>query len=141
MNRQSLIYTGIAAALGLATALTASTAFAGNGVGGLVNPPPPLHMQVKDVTLAIQSPNGCGAAKMAVFFRANKKGPITFLLVRDTGTVSGPYTVQTKEYGNEYRASWVKNFNLATSISTKYRAVVTHSGKPGSRWVPMKAKC
>jgi hypothetical protein len=43
MNRQSLIYTGIAAALGLATALTASTAFAGNGVGGLVNPPELLN--------------------------------------------------------------------------------------------------
>ena len=138
MNRQNLIYTGMAAAIGIATALTASTAFAGNG---LVNPPLPVHMQVKDVTLAIKSPNGCGAAKMAVFFRANKKGPITFLLVRDTGTVSGPYTVQTTKYGNEYRASWVKNMNLVTPISTKYRAVVTHSGKPGSRWVPMTAKC
>jgi hypothetical protein len=138
MTRQNLTYAGIAAAIGIATALTASTAFAGNG---LVTPPPPVHMQVKNVTLAIKSPNGCGAAKMAVFFRANKKGPITFLLVRDTGTVSGPYTVQTEKYGNEYRASWVKNMNLVTSISTRYRAVVTHSGKPGSHWVPLKAKC
>jgi hypothetical protein len=74
-------------------------------------------------------------------FRANKKGPITFLLVRNTGTVSGPFTVQTKKYGNEFRASWGKTLNLATSINTKYRAVVTHSGKKGSRWVPLKAKC
>jgi hypothetical protein len=141
MTRQTLVYAGLAAALGIATALTASTAFAGNGVGGLVKTPKPLHMQVKNVTLAIKSPNGCGQAKMKVFFRANKKGPITFLLVRNTGTVSGPFTVQTKKYGNEFRASWGKTLNLATSINTKYRAVVTHSGKKGSRWVPLKAKC
>jgi hypothetical protein len=67
--------------------------------------------------------------------------PITFLLVRNTGTVAGPYTVQTKKYGNEYRASWGKTLNLVTSINTKYRAVVTHSGKKGSRWVPLKASC
>jgi hypothetical protein len=49
--------------------------------------------------------------------------------------------VQTKKYGNEYRASWGKTLNLVTSINTKYRAVVTHSGKKGSRWVPLKASC
>ena len=62
MTRQTLVYAGLAAALGVATALTASTAFAGNGVGGLVKNPKPVHMQVKDVTLAIadEAPAGNG---------------------------------------------------------------------------------
>ena len=144
MNRRTLIYTGIAAALGLATAVTASTAFAGNGVGGLVKNPKPVHMKIKDVTLAIKSPAGnvCpGFAKLSVFFRANKKGEISFLLERNNGTVSGPYSVQTRRYGNEYRASYTKAFNVQTPVNTKYRAVVTHSGKKASRWVPLKAAC
>lgn len=142
MNRRTLIYTGIAAALGIATAVTASTAHAGNG--GLVYNPNATKMKVKSVTLGIKSPAGnvCpGAAKLSVFFRANKKGKISFLLVRKNGNVSGPYTVQTKKYGNEYRASYTKVFNVQTPINTRYRAVVTHSGKKGSRWVPLKANC
>lgn len=142
MNRRTLIYTGIAAALGLATAVTASTAYAGNG--GLVQNPKPVHMKIKDVTLAIKSPvaNVCpGLARLAVFFRANKKGKISFLLVRNNGTVTGPITVQTKKYGNEYRASYKKTFNVQTPVNTRYRAVVTHSGKKASRWVPLKASC
>lgn len=142
MNRRTLLYTGIAAALGLATAVTASTAFAGNG--GLVYNPNAVKMKVKNVTLGIKSPAGniCpGIAKLSVFFRANKKGKISFLLVRKNGTVSGPYSVQTKKYGNEYRASYTKVFNVQTPINTMYRAVVTHSGKKASRWVPLKASC
>ncbi len=142
MNRRTLIYTGIAAALGLATAVTASTAYA--GIGGLVNNPNAVKMKVKNVTLGIKSPAGniCpGVAKLSVFFRANKKGKIKFLLVRKNGTVSGPYSVQTQKYGNEYRASYTKVFNVQTPINTKYRAVVTHAGKKGSRWVPLKAYC
>jgi|GEM_PF-1472034 len=142
MNRRTLIYTGIAAALGLATAVTATTAFAGNG--GLVYNPVSAKMKVKNVTLAIKSPAGniCpGFAKLSVFFRATRKGKISFLLVRNNGTVSGPYSVQTKKYGNEYRASYTKVFNVQTPINSKYRAVVTHSGKKASRWVPLKAFC
>ena len=142
MNRRTLIYTGIAAAIGVATAVTASTAFAGNG--GLVNNPNATKMKVKDVTLAIKSPAGnvCpGFAKLSVFFRANKKGKISFLLVRENGTVSGPYSVQTQKYANEYRASYTKVLNVKTPINTRYRAVVTLSGKQGSRWVPLKAFC
>lgn len=142
MNRRTLIYTGIAAALGLATAVTATTAYAGNG--GLVNNPNAVKMKIKNVTLAVKSPAGnvCpGWAKLSVFFRANKKGKISFLLVRDKGSVLGPFTVQTKKYGNEYRASYTKVFNVQTPINTRYRAVVTHSGKKGSRWVPLKAHC
>ena len=142
MNRRPLIYTGIAAALGLATAITASTAYAGNG--GLVQNPIGVKMKVKDVTLAIKSPAGniCpGWAKLSVFFRATRKGKITFLLVRKQGPILGPFTVQTKKYGNEYRASYTKAFNVQTPINTSYRAVITHSGKKGSRWVPLKASC
>lgn len=142
MNRRTLIYTGIAAVLGLATAVTASTAYAGNG--GLVYNPNTVKMKVKDVTLAIKSPAGnvCpGVARLSVFFRANKKGKISFLLVRNKGAVIGPITVQTKKYGNEYRASYNKLLNIGTPINTKYRAVVTHSGKKGSRWVPLRASC
>lgn len=142
MKRRTFVYTAMAAALTAATAVTAATAttaFAGNG--GLKLPPPPVHMKVKSVILGIKSPNGCGIAKMKAFFRANKKGKINFLLVRNNGKVYGPYSVQTKKYGGEYRASWAKNVNLVNTTSSKYRVVVTHSGKPGSNWVPMKASC
>ena len=142
MNRRTLIYTGIVAALGLATVVTASTAYAGNG--DLVKNPIGAKMKANNATLAIKSPAGnvCpGQAKLSVFFRATKKGKITFLLVRDKGQVSGPYTVQTKKYGNEYRASYSKSFNVLTPVNTRYRAVVTHSDKKGSRWVPLKASC
>ncbi len=142
MNRRTLIYTGMAAALGIATAATASTAFAGNG--GLVYNPNATKMKVRNVTLAIKPPAGnvCpGLAKLSVFFRANRKGKISFLLARDNGTVSGPYSVQTHKYASEYRASFTKVFNIQTPINTSYRAVVTLSGKQGSRWVPLKAFC
>ena len=112
--------------------------------GGLVYNPNAVKMKVKNVTLGIKSPaaNVCpGIAKLSVFFRANKKGKISFLLVRKNGSVSGPYSVQTKKYGNEYRASYTKVFNVQTPINTMYRAVVTHSGKKASRWVPLKASC
>ncbi len=81
------------------------------------------------MTLAIKSPTGnvCpGFAKLSVFFHANKKGKFSFLLVRNNGTVSGPYS---------------KAFNLQTPVNARYRAVVTHFGKKASRWVRLKAAC
>ena len=142
MNRRTIVFTAMAAALSIATAVTASTAYAGNDE--LVFNPNAKKLKVKSVTLGIKSPPGyvCpGLAKLSVFFRANKKAKIKFLLVRKNGSVSGPYTVQTKKYGNEYRASYTKSLNIQTPINAQYRAVVTHSGKKGSRWVPLRASC
>ncbi|MEM7289954.1 MAG: hypothetical protein AAF412_06245 [Pseudomonadota bacterium] len=126
-------------ALALAAITTSATA------GNLVKAPN-TKMKVVKAQLAIKSPdaNACpAAAKMAGWIFTNKPGTVEYMIVRQGGSVSGPFAVQSKKGANGlHMASFSRNFNVHATIDAKYRIIIGEKyGKTLSNWAPLKASC
>ena len=95
--------------------------------------------------LAIKSPkvNVCPAtATMAGWIQTNKPGPVSYMIARKGGTVSGPFTLQAVEAVNGGMASFTKSFEVHNAINAEYRILVSGTdGKVMSNWVPLTASC
>ncbi len=102
--------------------------------------------KVTKAQLAIKSPNVnvCPAsAKMAGWIFTNKPGTLQYMIARKGGTVSGPYTVQSKKGANGiHMASFSRSFDVHHKIDAEYRILVGEKyGKTLSNWAPLKASC
>ncbi|HHG89492.1 MAG TPA: hypothetical protein ENJ90_03300 [Devosia sp.] len=106
--------------------------------GGQVKP------RVTAIQLGVQAAdNGvCPApASLNIWVFSNKPGTFPVLLVADNGVVLGPYQVETvKGANNVTLGSWTEDFIVASSVSTKYRAVTPNSDV-ASMWVPLEVTC
>ena len=96
--------------------------------------------------LAIKSPNvnACpAAAKMAGWIFTNKPGTLQYMIARKGGTVSGPYTIQSKKGADGiHMASFSKSFDVHFKTNSEYRILVGEKyGKTLSNWAPLKASC
>ncbi|NKB51051.1 MAG: hypothetical protein GKR97_02305 [Rhizobiaceae bacterium] len=127
--------------LALALSVGSGAAFAGNLIA-----PPGGQLKVTKAQLAINSPivNVCPApAKMTGWIFTNKPGTIQYLLARKGGSVSGPYTIQSKTGANGlHMASFTRSFDVHHKVDSQYRILIgTKYGKTLSNWAPLKASC
>ena len=99
----------------------------------------------KSAQLAIKSPkvNACPAtAKMSGWIHTSKPGPVSYMLAKKGGGVSGPFTLNAVKSVNGGMASFTNQFQVHHAIDTEYRILVSGSnGKVMSNWVPLKASC
>ena len=126
-------------ALALATGATSALA-------GTLIAPPATKLKVIKAQLAIKSPivNVCpAAAKMTGWIFTNKPGTLQYMIARKGGSVSGPYTIQSKTGANGlHMASFTRNFNVHHKINSEYRILIGNKyGKALSNWAPLKASC
>ncbi len=126
-------------ALALATGATSALA-------GTLIAPPATKLKVTKAQLAIKSPivNVCpAAAKMTGWIFTNKPGTLQYMIARKGGSVSGPYTIQSKTGANGlHMASFTRNFNVHHKINSEYRILIGNKyGKTLSNWAPLKASC
>ncbi|MEO1747895.1 MAG: hypothetical protein AAFR27_04635 [Pseudomonadota bacterium] len=124
-----------------AFALALSTpAFAVNDLA----PPTEGKMKVKSAQLGIKSPasNVCPAqATVKGWIFTTKPGTVHYMLVRKGGSVSGPFSVQSKKAASGYMAEFSRNLTIGTAIDAEYRIAVSNSGGVVSNWAPLKANC
>lgn len=131
----------IAIAAALAASAITTTASAGNFVDAKNT-----KFKVVKAQLAIKSPEAqvCPSpAKMAGWIFTNKPGTLQYLIARKGGTVSGPYTANSKKGANGlHMASFSKTFDVHHPIDAQYRIIIGEQyGKTLSNWAPLKASC
>ena len=127
-------------AAALVSALTATSAFAGDKIATPQEPP----FKIEKAQLAIKSPDTgvCPTqAKMAGWIFTNKPGPVTYMIVRKGGQVGFPQTVQAVKGAAGYVASFSNTFQVINAVDAEYRILVSHSGGVVSNWAPLKASC
>ena len=131
----SLLKTGLAIALAIVTTATAASAFELKG-GGQVK------LKPTKAQLGIISPADgvCpGAAKVTAWVFTNKPGNIDFMLVRQSGGVLGPYSVDTvNAAGGGAMGTVNTGFMIDAPTDTAYRIVIAGSDVV-SNWVPLTA--
>jgi hypothetical protein len=140
----SLLKTTLAVALALAITATAAQAFTpafdpaveDRQGGGQVK------LKPTKAQLGIKSPADgvCpGAAKVTAWIFTNKPGKIDFMLVRQSGGVLGPYSVETVAAGNGKAMGTVNTgFMIDAPTDTAYRIVIAGTDVT-SNWVPLTA--
>src|SRR5690606_18817550 len=80
-----------------------------------------------------------GAAKVTAWVFTNKPGKVDFMLVRKSGGVLGPYTVESvATAGGKYMGTLNTGFMIDAPTDTAYRIVIAGSDVV-SNWVPMTA--
>ena len=124
------------------TALVTSAAMASSqGFKAPVNEP----MKAISAQLAIKSPkvNVCPAtATMAGWIHTSKPGPVSYMIARKGGSVTGPFTLNAVEAVNGGMASFSNSFEVHNAVNTEYRILVSGSaGKVMSNWVSLRASC
>jgi hypothetical protein len=125
-----------ALAIGLAVAATATSAMAFElQAGGTVK------LKPTKAQLGIISPDDgdCpGLAKVTAWIFTNKPGKIDFMLVRQSGGVLGPYSVQTVAGPGGNIGSLNTGFAIDAPTDTAYRIVIAGTNVT-SNWVPLTA--
>jgi hypothetical protein len=122
--------------LGLAFAAAATTAQAFDLQGG-----GQVKLKPTKAQLGIISPADgvCpGAAKVTAWIFTNKPGKIDFMLVRQSGGVLGPYSVQTVAGPGGNIGSVQTGFMIDAPTDTAYRIVIAGTNVT-SNWVPLTA--
>jgi hypothetical protein len=80
-----------------------------------------------------------GAAKLTAWVFTNKPGEIDFMLVRQSGGVLGPYSVQTVETaGGKFMGTLNTGFMIDAPTDTAYRIVIAGTDVV-SNWAPLTA--
>ena len=131
--------------MGLAALLMVAAGSTSVSAGNLIDAQN-TKFKVTKAQLAIKSPNVnvCPAsAKMAGWIFTNKPGTLQYMIARKGGTVSGPYTIQSKKGANGlHMASFSKSFDVHFKTDAEYRILVGEKyGKTLSNWAPLKASC
>ena len=101
-------------------------------------------MIVKSAQFAIKSPasNACPApAKSTAWIFTSKPGPVSYMIARKGGGVSGPFSAQAVKSGDGAMATVSRSFEVKSAIDTEYRILVSGSGGVVSNWAPLKASC
>jgi hypothetical protein len=133
---------GVFIRLGILCAIVAIPAFANSQT---LKTPQAEPFKVIGALLAIKSPatNACPAqAKIAGWITTNKPGPVSYMIAKEGGGVSGPFTVNAVKTANGATASFSRNLEIHQAIDTKYRMLVPNAtGNVMSNWVPLKASC
>ena len=124
------------------TAISSADAF---GSGDKIAPGNNVKFKVKSVQMGITAPAGdtCPTnAKMGIWFRTNKPGPVTFMVVRKGQSVFGPKVVQSiKGAGGVYLATYMQDLTITSSIDTQYRALIADGTGRTSNWITLKVEC
>lgn len=99
-------------------------------------------LKAKQVQLGIISPDSCpGEAKLTAWVHTNTTGTVSFMLVRKSGKVYGPYTAEAvKGSGGTYLATYSRNLQLVSEFYDEYRVVVP-GANIASNWVSLEADC
>jgi hypothetical protein len=101
--------------------------------------------KVTSAMLAIKSPatNACPTqAKMTGWIMTNKPGPVSYMMARKGGSVSGPFQINAVPSAKGAMATFSRNIPIHNAIDAEYRILVADgTGKIMSNWVPMKASC
>ncbi len=133
---------GMIIRIGLVAAIMSIPAFAN---GQTIRAPKAEPFKAIGALLAIRSPkvNMCPTqAKLAGWITTNKPGPVSYMIAKKGGAVSGPYQLNAVESSNGAMASFSRNLPIHQAIDTEYRILVADgSGKVMSQWVPLKASC
>ena len=125
--------------LGCAAILSAGAAAAQN-----FQAPGPQPFKVTGAQLAIKSPitNACPTqAKMTGWIMTSKPGPVSYMMVRKGGSVSGPFQIQAVASPVGGMANFSKNIPIVTAINAEYRILVAGGSGIVSNWAPLKASC
>lgn len=113
--------------------------------GGLKAPGGDTPFRITSAQLAIKSPatNACPTkAKMTGWIMTNKPGKVSYMLVRQGGSVAGPYTLDAVPAANGGgMASFTRMLNIDTAIDTQYRILLSDGTGRGSNWAPLRASC
>ncbi len=131
--------TSIALLAILATSAVPATA-------GKLVAPGNLPLRATNVQAGIINPitNTCPAkATMSIWIITNKPGPVSYMIAKKGGNVSGPFTLQSKK-GNHGMsvATFTKKYEMHQPFNAEYRVLIPQkSGNLMSNWVHMKASC
>ncbi len=103
-------------------------------------------LKATKVQLGIINPNTntCPTkATMSIWIFTNKPGPISYMIAKKGGNVSGPFTLQSKKGNNGISmAAFTKKYEMHQSFNAEYRVLIPQkSGNLMSNWVRMKASC
>ena len=131
---KSLLTTTLALALAAMTLTTAASAFDLKGSGQ-------VKLKPTKAQLGIISPADgvCpGAAKVTAWIFTNKPGKIDFMLVRQSGGVLGPYSVNTVAGPGGNIGTVQTGFMIDAPTDTAYRIVIAGTDVT-SNWVPLTA--
>ena len=137
---RNILKAGIA---GLAIAIALSSVALAGGIGdfkvGNSGKLVPTKLQ-----LGIVSPadNACpGNGKLTAWVQSNKPGTINIMIVKQGGTVAGPYAVKTVKGANGViMGSYTQNLIINTPVDAQYRVVVAGTDVV-SNWAPLYAEC
>ena len=101
-------------------------------------------MSITSAQLAIKSPasNACPAsAKLTGWIFASKPGPVSYMIVRKGGAVTGPFKAEAVKAASGAMATISRSFEVTSAIDAEYRILVVGSGGVVSNWAPLKASC
>ncbi|MEP0943210.1 MAG: hypothetical protein ABJH63_00680 [Rhizobiaceae bacterium] len=128
----------------LASATLAAVATA--ALAGNIMAPTGAALKATKAQLAIKNPNVnvCpAAAKMTGWIFTNKPGTLEYIIIRQSGQVSGPFQIHSNTGSNGlHMASFSRQFQIHHKIDAKYRILIgSKYGKTLSNWAPLKASC
>ena len=137
---RNILKAGIA---GLAAAIALSSVALAGGISDFKVGSPTKLVPTK-IQLGIISPaeNACpGNGKLTAWVQSNKPGTIHILIVKQGGTVAGPYAVNTVKGANGIvMGSYTQNLIITNPVDAKYRVVVAGTDVV-SNWAPLLADC
>lgn len=130
------------------TLMIAALAFSGIANAGKLVAPGATPLKATKVQMAIKNPivNTCPTnAVMNIWIFTNKPGPVSYMMAKKGGSVSGPFTLQAKKGNNGvHMATFSKVFEMHQPFKAEYRVLIAgKNGAPNimSNWVQMKASC
>ena len=128
---------------GLAAAIALSSVALAGGIGD-VKVGSPTKLVPTQIQLGIISPaeNACpGKGKLTAWVQSNKPGTINIMIVKQGGSVAGPYAVNTVKGANGIvMGSYTQNLIITNPVDAKYRVVVAGTAVV-SNWAPLLADC
>lgn len=136
-----MVVGSIVALAALAVITTVKVADAGKLVAPGAKP-----MQVISAQMGIKNPitNACPAkAHMTLWIKTTKPGPVSYMIAKKGGGVSGPFTIQSVKGGNGISmATFSKTYDIHQPFNAQYRVLVSGTNdKVMSNWVTMRASC
>lgn len=136
-----MVFGSMVALAALATIATVKIADAGTLVTPGVKP-----FKVISAQMGIKNPitNACPAkAHMTLWIKTTKPGPVSYMIAKKGGGVSGPFTIQAVKGGNGISmATFSKTYDIHQPFNAQYRVLVSGTnGKVMSNWVTMRASC
>jgi hypothetical protein len=127
-----------------AIAAVAMTLSAGAAAAQNFQAPGAQPFKIMGAQLAIKSPashNCPNQAKMTGWIMTTKPGPVSYMMVRKGGSVSGPFQIQAIATPNGGMATFSQNIQIVTAIDAEYRILVAGGSGIVSNWAPLKASC